>query len=163
MIQQLHSIGIQFDDENLDDLFSKMKGEESSPSWIKGIVFRAHGYEHLIGRAAPNPGRIVDSDSNSPAVDIHSTVRLRGHGRTSSDPAVSGYRLASESGINRWVRTNESSGKYGNIISRTWPIVKSFHDSAPDYVRRSTWPKTAPVLEEAPIGDLEARLLGLTV
>ena len=164
MIQQLYSIGMQFDDEPLDDIFAGMKGEESEsrPSWIKGNVFRAHGYEHLIGRAAPNPGRIVDSESNSPAVDIHSTVRLRGYGRTSSDPAVPGYRLASESGSNRWVRTNESTSKYGKIISRTWPTVKSY-DNTPNHVRRSTWPKTAPVLEEAPIGELEARLLGLTV
>ncbi|KAK3312176.1 hypothetical protein B0H66DRAFT_608452 [Apodospora peruviana] len=93
MIQQLDSIGIQFDSDILDQHFSAIRSEKSDRTWIKASVFRAHGYDHLIGKAVPNPGRIVDTDSNEPAVDIHSTVRLRGYGRTPSDPAVPGYTL----------------------------------------------------------------------
>ncbi|KAK0724859.1 hypothetical protein B0H67DRAFT_117461 [Lasiosphaeris hirsuta] len=154
MIQQLHGLGIQFDTTVLDEYFSLAQSQPGTHSWMKGSVFRAHGYEHLIGTAAPNPGRIVDSDGDAPAVEIHSTVRLRGYGRTPSDSAVPGYKLATEAGSHRWVRANESSSRRGTLLARTW-LIKSQRAEMQNSGRQ------APVLEEALVGDLETRLLGL--
>jgi len=159
MSQQLHDIGIQFDFPALEEYFPLGQNKHIAQDWIKGPVFRAHGYEHLIGRTVPSPGRIVDLTGDAPAIEIHATVRLRGYGRTTSDPAVPGYKLNSDS--SQWVRSQEVVSRPSSLLASTWPIRRR-KVSTVDSARQPSWPRTAAFLDEAAMGQLEARLLGLT-
>jgi len=158
MAQQLESIGIHMDGAVLGEYFAPDQMSENGQDWVRGTVYRAHGYEHFIGTSAPRPGRIVDSNSDVPAVDIHFTARLRGYGRRRTDPAVPGYRLHTQGGgTNQWIRNDSSTC----TVSATWPIIRR-PTTASDIQRTTTWgPKEALTLNEAPIGPLEARLLRL--
>ena len=93
-------------------IFPWLRANAQYKTGSKGPVFRARGYEHLIGSTTPGPGRIFDLAGDAPAVEIHATVRIRGYGRTPSDPAVPGYKL--NTGCGKWVRSPEVAAPFSD-------------------------------------------------
>jgi hypothetical protein len=46
----------------------------------------------IMGRRTRKPGCIRSPETSVPDVEMHRSVRLRGHGQSSNDPAIAGYR-----------------------------------------------------------------------
>ncbi|KAI9662571.1 MAG: hypothetical protein M1821_008738 [Bathelium mastoideum] len=142
MLQQLSDhVGFKFDEGALEHRFPGMNEtatnllhEEESEIIHDSVRKRRRLLQTLAGTKARVPGTYA-RDKMVTAEEIHCTVRLRGYGITRQDLPVPGFDLEQHNGTSCWVR------RAG---------------------RHSTSSSTGALrIDEAPLGTLEARLLGI--
>jgi hypothetical protein len=147
MVHQLQSIGIRFDESKLQQQFSRPR------TWYNGPVFKPKQYERLIGLVTPTPGRFIDS-SGAPPIEVHYSVRLRGFRISPGDITMPGYGAVQKVG-NAWQWPLVEASRRSTNGSGTETITTSQTSEVPSPTDR------ARILNEAPIGELEARLCQL--
>lgn len=137
MIDQLSSIGIKFDKQKLERRFAPR------PTWFIGKVAKPRFIERFAGLVAPTPGRIIDPQGALP-IQVHYSARFRTYRRRNEDPAMPGYdyfpRLVGSSWQWHLLETSPQPAQTGQPGEATMPAHR------------------APILYEAPIGELEDHL-----
>lgn len=177
MVQQAHTfLKIKFDERNLAVRFPKYRSEvadepTNEPTWYKGEIKRV-GSEYLaiVGKRTRKPGR-VNCANGLTDLKVHIGARLRNHGASEGEDAVPGYVLTAPlTGAPFWalrqVRARWARPRHNSISSRSSSSSSdlSARRGTPGF---SSWGTLAPVskaadrIEEAPVGALEARCLGL--
>ncbi|KAK0659139.1 hypothetical protein QBC41DRAFT_351258 [Cercophora samala] len=141
MIGQLSThLGVRFDEDKLSNWFPNYnQPRQDRPRWADSSVKRTRTFLHAImGRRCRNPGhQQVNRPGAATNVRIHSGARLRNN---VDEEAVPGYRLMALNGHKPyWERRNNSADTNSANIEE-------------NVVLR---------IEEAELGELEARLLGL--
>jgi hypothetical protein len=176
MVQQAHdSLNIEFDEVKLAAQFPNYRSEgadepTNEPMWYKGEIERvSSSVLAIMGKKVRNPGRI-NCAKGLIDLKVHIGARLRNHGASESEDAVPGYALtapvtgppfwAQRLVKSRWVwsRTNSSNSQSSSSSDASSPRRSP---------RGGTWSPSAPIptaadrIQEAPVGALEARCLGL--
>lgn len=176
MVQQAYdSLNIEFDEVKLAAQFPNYRSEGADeptdePTWYKGEIERvSSGVLAIMGKKVRNPGRI-NCAKGLIDLKVHIGARLRNHGASESEDAVPGYVLtAPVTGPPFWAqRLVKSRWVWPRTNSKSSQSSSSSDASSP---RRSprcgTWSPSAPIptaadrIQEAPVGALEARCLGL--
>ena len=172
MVQQAHTfLNIEFDEVKLAERFPDYRPEGADepthePTWYKGEMHRvSSGYLAIVGKRVRQPGRI-NAANGLTNLKVHIGARLRNHGASEAEDAVPGYTLTVPlSGVPSWAqRPRRSRWSWSSQSSSSGSSTDS---SAPHAARFGTWgpqaavPKVADQVEEASVGALEARCLGL--
>jgi hypothetical protein len=174
MVQQVYTfLHIEFDELKLAARFPDYRPEGADepthePSWYKGKIERvSSGYLAIIGKKIRKPGRINCANGLTD-LKVHIGARLRNYGASRNEDAVPGYALKEPMAdapcfAPYWVQLPVRSRWSWN--SKSSRSSGSSDDSSLRRVTRvGTWspvPKAAERVEEAPVGALEARCLGL--
>jgi hypothetical protein len=180
MAQQVHTfLNVEFSDHELAACFPSFRSEGAEEptreaTWYNGrIKTPKSGTLAVIGKKVRQPGP-VNSATGLTDLKIHIGARLRNHGVLEGDTidAVPGYALQAPAtgapfwalrlGSSRWpwARTNSKDSRRSRSSS-------SDHSSSPRTSKAGTWgastsaPRAADRIDEAPVGALEARCLGL--
>lgn len=169
MIQQVHThLNICFDEAKLAARFpsyrpssipdGKISTLENGSAWYHGRSQHiSSGLLVIIGKEARKPG-YVNCPGGATDLKVHIGARLR---NDVDDATVPGYMLmAPVTGMPYWAARR--------VHPRLWSWRSSDSDSISSLKVRSnknrsanSWLKTADRIEEAEVGALEARLLGL--
>lgn len=167
MIQQLSTfLNITFDEDKLKKCFPSYYAEGSveptAPKWYKGDIKRHSSFTlHIMGKKARQPGRI-NGPNRTTEMKIHVGARLRAE---ADRTAVPDYSLVTpRTGRPYWAlspktpswmsfRTNSSESSSSSSSEPKGRFSLCF--------RSPSMSKTADMIEEAAVGPLEARLLGL--
>lgn len=179
MIQQAHAfLHIEFDELKLAERFPDYRPESADepthePTWYKGEMERvSSGFLAIVGKKIRKPGRINTANGFTD-LQVHIGARLRNHGASEGDDAVPGYALTVPvSGIPFWAqRPRRSRWSWSSLSSRSSSGSSSSSSSSSSSACRATrsgaWGPQATVtkaagrVEEASVGALEARCLGL--
>ena len=173
MVQQVHQfLGVQFSDRELAACFPSYRPESAEEptregTWYNGNIKPSNSaLLAVMGKKVRRPGRINPATGLTD-LKVHIGARLRNHGVSEGDTghAVPGYALqASVTGTPFWVLCRGPSHKLWLRKNSRESQRTSSSERAP---RIGTWitstpaPKAADRVEEAPVGALEARCLGL--
>lgn len=179
MVQQVNTfVHVEFCPTKLKACFPSYRDEGADEKnlesvWYKGNVERAHpGLLAIMGTKMRQPGRICCVGAQITGVQIHIGARLRNHGALETDDAVPGYKLmapvedslfwAHPQGSPRKTRicTNPNWLRHSTSSSSNSPSSRSVPEPAALEASASI-PKDAFRIDEAPVGALEARCLGL--
>ncbi|RDW57752.1 hypothetical protein BP5796_12553 [Coleophoma crateriformis] len=168
MIQQLSThVHIRFDEDKLACRFPSYYAEgepATGPEWFNGDIKKTNSVVlAVIGRKVRQPGR-TNSANGSTDLKVHIGARLRND--IDNNNAVPGYILMAPTvGPPYWARRLQRSRWTWRTNSKDSNASSSTGSSASRRAARSGSPgvllHAADRIEEAPIGLLEARLLGL--
>jgi hypothetical protein len=180
MVQQVHHfLDIQFSERELAACFPSYRPDGAAEPTIEATWYKGHiecpnsGLLAVMGKKVRQPGRI-NSATGLTNLKVHIGARLRNHGVTQRDTidAVPGYTLqAPATGSPFWALRRGSSRKLRlrRNSRESQRTGSSSSDGSPSgrVPGAGTWgaststPKAADRVEEAPVGALEARCLGL--
>ena len=173
MAQQVHThLHIELDKIEMGNRFQNYRPEGATeatalPTWYKGKVERLNPVAlALMGKKARKPGRVdISRDDGLTDLKVHIGASLRNYGAVKGTDAVPGYTVTKPTtGTPYWVR-KEAKSKW------SWPSrcnsgssrTSSSSDGSLPTRRAMTrsLSKTADRIEQAEVGSLEARCLGL--
>jgi hypothetical protein len=183
MAQQLHThLGIKLDEGELRKRFPKYRAEgadepiwSDNATWYKSKMKRSNFIEMAVmGRKVRKPGRINRPNNCTTDLMVHIGANLRANSRVGKEDVVPGYTLTMPSNQSTepveppyWCRDETRSSSWGSWRSRSSKSSRGSHSSSEKSpVRRATM-RTAALsqpaarIEQAPVGLLEARCLGL--
>jgi hypothetical protein len=161
MVEQAHTfLNIQFDELKLKECFPDYRSEGAGKpihqaTWYKAEMERPNCCVAIIGKRARKPGRVNTADGHTD-LKVHIGARLRNHAAAEGEDGVPGYRLAvSLSNAPFWTQRPRRSS--ANSLARRATRLCIWRPQAiiPD--------RAAARIEEAPVGALEARCLGLPI
>jgi hypothetical protein len=176
MIQQVHTfLHISFDEDKLAARFPNYRREGApeptrDATWYKGEVDTTNAVAvAIMGKKIRKPGR-VNCANGLTDLKVHIGARLRRYGAAEGEEAVPGYSLClPATGPHYWAKSpGKKTWSWKRTNSRS--SQSSSDDDAEPVVRRQTrlptWGpatmlKAAVRIDEAPVGALEARCLGL--
>jgi len=181
MVQQVHQfLGIQFSDRELAACFPSYRPESAEEpiregTWYNGNIKPSNSALFaVIGKKVRRPGRINPATGLTEDVKVHIGARSRNRGVSEGDTgqAVPGYALqAPVTGRPFWAPRRGPSHKLwllkNSRESQRTGSTSSDGSSSGRAQRTRTWGTSTPALEaadrveEAPVGALEARCLGL--
>jgi hypothetical protein len=186
VLQQLQThLNLTFKEDRLVKYFPRFRpeepvvlpnaeNEEAIPTWVKSKIPKTNGVLlSIMGKSTRKPGRITSSDTIVPDIEIHRSVRLRGHGQSPNDPPIAGYHPAMDTdGTHYWAKDGRTRswfkaafGRKDSADSRSSSGSAQGERERESPSRSSSMSSTSPMatrINEAKVGPLEARLLGLT-
>jgi len=171
MAQQVHThLGIELDETELSKRFPNYRPEAAAeptalPTWYKGKVERLNPVTlALMGKKVRKPGRVNCADGLTD-LKVHIGASLRSYSAVEGDDAVPGYTLTTPpNDTPYWVRNEAKSRWSWSSRSNSGSSRTSSSSDGSFPPRRSmtrSLSKTADRIEQAEVGALEARCLGL--